>query len=246
MDVSLDLNTQTILVEPHLSRLTMATRVQLSTITLHWKESGDLLAIEGMFLPTEQIRVNPQGLRTEATNNIRAGIIAYGTDQELLVPIRAGIKSTFDIPIRAGIAEDNLTAPQNAFAYHLGQGAVLITWEAPTDGTPDYYEVYTALQSAGPYSKQQMGEFTGLRGVVFNVPIGVNVYFRVRAAKNTGATGPFVQVKQGKVQQQTVTMSIRAIEGSIIQANALFSMLDPVSGRMVVVKAPEEIEVVSP
>jgi len=205
-------------------------------------EVGTSITAPTLKIPLE----SPQPL-TFHTHNIRLGIKPYGYGLSFTAPIQLGISTAFTCPIQLGIAVAAIDPPQNPLAVHIGQGAVLFTWEAPETGTPDYYQVFAAAQEAGPYRLYGTGSrFRGTRGVIRNVPVGITAFFQMRAVGLNGAISEFVQVMAGQFQEQTVQLSVRAIEGSQIPEGATFTMYDQQLDLLVAMRAVEAIDISCP
>lgn len=141
-----------------------------------------------------------------------------------------------------------LTAPLNPLACHIGNGTVLLTWLPPASGTPAKYEVWASEQLTGPYYKYLNGNFeTGTadgvgRGQVYNVTLGINAYFQIRAIDSDGNAGPFAQFQAGQITKPTIQCRITAITGSLIKAGTVFSVLDK-SDRIIGIQAIADINV---
>jgi hypothetical protein len=173
-------------------------------------------------------------------DNIRGGIKS-GYTTTVDVPIRGGIRGGQTVPIRGGIAIPFTDPPTNPLAIHLGQGVIFFAFGHPAPEKVDHYELYASLSLGGQYTKYPQGEFNELHGMIQNVPIGITIYFQLRAVGINGADSTFVQVKKGKTYNPLVSMKVRAIRGSKIKSGATFNAVDQETGRLIVIRAPAEI-----
>jgi len=148
----------------------------------------------------------------------------------------------FDESFGFGFDVGELAPPENVLAAHIGSGAVMLTWEEPAVTPPNYYEVWGADALNGTYYLYMNGRFTLPRGIVYNVPVGLTVFFKVRSCNAAGLFSDFVQAQAALLQQPFVTISVTAIEGSIIPSGAIFSIQDD-GGRLVAVSANSQITV---
>lgn len=134
------------------------------------------------------------------------------------------------------------SAPVNPLAVHIGNGAMLVTWQQPLTGQASGYEVWAATEVSGSYYKFSNNEFTATHGLLNNFPIGQTIYLRVRAKSPNGLFGAYAQFRSGKINYPTIKMKVRSVSGSIISAGSVFSK--QVSGsRLLAVKALSEISI---
>ncbi len=153
------------------------------------------------------------------------------------------MSGAFDESFGFGFDVGELAPPENVLAVHIGSGAVMLTWEEPADTQqPDYYEVWGCSSLNGTYYLYMNGKFTIKRGVVYNVPVGITAFFRVRSRNAAGLVSDFVQAQAALAQQPLVAMSVTSIEGSIIPSGAIFSIQDD-GGRLIAVSANSQITV---
>lgn len=152
------------------------------------------------------------------------------------------MSGAFDEAFGFGFDVGELAPPENVLAAHIGSGAVMLTWEEPADTPPDYYEVWGADALNGTYYLYMNGKFTTPRGIVYNVPVGLTVFFKVRAYNSVLGYSDFVQAQAALLQRPLVAISVTSIEGSIIPSGAIFSVQDD-GGRLVAVSADSQITV---
>jgi hypothetical protein len=174
-------------------------------------------------------------------SNIQAGIKVYGSDVTAIVDIQAGISGGAAVPIQVEIPAPTIQAPTNPLALHLGQGVVMFSWGHPAPERVDHYEVYASTSELGTYEKYPGAEFVPRRGRIFGVPVGSTAFFQMCAIGFNGAQSSFVQVKLGKLEPLTIAMKVRAIQGSQIKDQAIFTALDQQTGDVIAIRAPNTI-----
>lgn len=178
----------------------------------------------------------------------RAGYITFPFD------IGANVYASWEVPLSVSFAHNWTTpgsvgfvpivcsAPVNPLAAHIGNGAMLVTWDAPLTGQASAYEIWGSSLLAGNYYKFSNGEFNLTHGVLNNLPVQTEVYLKIRAKSPTGNYGPFAQFRPGSVNYPTVKMKVRSVSGSIISAGSVFTK--QISGsRLLALKALSEITI---
>ena len=138
-----------------------------------------------------------------------------------------------------------ILAPTNPVACHVGNGMLVLYWDIPTTGTVKRYEIYLSLSESGIYKRYFNGSFTENRGQIYNVPMNETVYLRVKAIDVDGSESSLAQFTRGKIEKPIVSMKCRAIHGSLIPKDAVFSVHDSVD-RIVAAKAVADINIVCP
>lgn len=188
--------------------------------------------------PLEEIISSVQPWMDNISGGIKSG---YTTTID--VPISGGIRGGQTVPISGGIATPFIDPPMLPLAVHMGQGNVFFTWSHPTPEKVEAYEIYASLNLAGPYTKYPTGDFKENRGTIQNVPVGITIYFQLRAIGFNTAESTFVQVKKGKLYNPLVPMKVRAIRGSSIASGAIFNTVDQQTGKLIAIRAPAVIQI---
>ena len=137
------------------------------------------------------------------------------------------------------IIDAAIDPPYEAYAAHVGQGVLLLTWKHDEPERVDHYEVLIASSLGGVY--QLASRFTDRRGTIRNVPIGFSVYLKIIAVGINTAVSTVAQFTQGLLQQQDISMQVRGIEGSEIPKDAIFTSVDSKTGSLIAIAANERI-----
>lgn len=180
--------------------------------------------------------LGPKSLYITPTANIRVGIKQYGQGITTTGLLSFGIKASAVGLIRLGIAAPTIADPTNPLAVHMGQGAVLLGWQHATPTLVQYYEIFASGSLNGVYTPYQRSRFTAMRGLVNNVPLGINAFFRIRAVGVNGAVSNLVQVKLGKLARISAGFKVRGIAGSRIPINSTFTTIDPSTGLAIAIR----------
>jgi hypothetical protein len=192
-------------------------------------------------LELEEVPIEDYLLATLDMDNIRGGIKQFGFGLNFDFPIQASIRGGMTVPIEAEILAPFIDPPASPLAVHVGQGTVYLGWSHPFPEKVDLYELLFSLNLGGPYLKYPTGEFRFQRGMIKNVPVGLTLYFQLRAVGKNGAFSTLTQVKKGKFYNPLVSMNVRAIRGSSLQAGAIFNSVDPETGLLISIRAPVTI-----
>lgn len=194
-------------------------------------------------LPVLRLKPLQKSIDIGFWNNASLGIIPYGAGVVTDFAAELGIPRTTDFEAELGIPTPTIADPTAALAANLGQGSMLIQWLHPEPELVSYYEVYGSVFDGGPYTKLQHGEFKVLHGIIHNVPMASQIYLQIRAVGFNLAVSNFVPVRQGKFQSPSVRCSVRAISGSTIPAGAIFVSRDEETGRLVGLRAEQNITI---
>lgn len=195
-------------------------------------------------LSTIKVRgLAPGSVAVDPSNNIQASITPYGFGVSGSGSIQASLRSGASGVIQASIDAGIVDAPENPLACHVGQGTILLTWSHPDLPAIQYFELQASMNLAGPYVPYQRGRFPSTRGMVNNVPMGINAYFQLRSVGKNRTLSAFVQVKRGKLVSGTANFKVRSINGSQILKDAVFTSLDQETGQVVAIKAPSLITI---
>lgn len=187
--------------------------------------------------------VGPATLATTATFVGPGGIFTVQvgdgldgrTDYDAPFTVRIGSSTT--APFTVQIAETAIEPPEDVLAYHLGQGAVIVTWTHPDEEAVDYYQTEVALASGGPYFGMIGGQTSNIRTVLRNLPLGRTVYIRVRAIGLNGTISSYVSAKLARLQTIEASFEVSAISGSSIPNAAKFALNDQQTGLPIVITA---------
>lgn len=186
------------------------------------------------------IDAEEQVLSVPGMDNIRAYIRSYGLGLSFEAPIQARLKDGANGPIQAQILAPTISAPTQPLAVHTGQGSVFLAWSHAESSKVDYFELYIATSLGGTYVKLPRGEFYGLHGIVQNIPLGRSYFFQLRAVGKNGALSSFTQVKLGKFYRPSIVLKVRAITGSVLKANAIFTSVNEQTGNLLAVQVPAD------
>jgi hypothetical protein len=198
-------------------------------------------------LPLLKAWIRPTNLQHPAkTTPATAGIKPYGAGVSATVQAQAGFKLVFTVQAQAGIQSSTPTVPLNPVAAHAGSGAVIFNWSPPASGSVRHYEIWGSTSLNGSYSLLQGTEIIGNRAIITNLPIGILLYFKIRAISTADIAGPFAQFKKGTIARPVFPVEIRAIKGSKILAGTMFSILDEKSGRIIAISAVNDIDITCP
>lgn len=194
--------------------------------------------IDHVLFPTPQTRL---GSTQVPWDNAEVSIPRYGfglnIDAEAEVSIAVGANADAEVNISA----PTVAAPTDAYGVHLGQGTVLMQWKHAAPTHVDYYELLASDSPSGPFGKYQQGEFRNLRGVVNNVPLGIQAYFRLRAVGKNQTVSSDVPVRQGKLDKPIFAFEVRGIAGSIIPKDSIFTVHDKSTGLLMAIAAVSDI-----
>lgn len=138
-----------------------------------------------------------------------------------------------------------LLPPVNPLCCYIGRGCALVEFIAPTVAVaPWYYELY--------YSRNNV-LFELYRTNIFNTRVFINglppettVYMKARAVYTEGTDeqySAFAVVKKGKIVTSPITMRVTAVNGSRINAGAVFNFFDIKTGRLMPLRADENVEI---
>lgn len=133
-----------------------------------------------------------------------------------------------------------ISAPQNALAVHIGSGAVLLQFDTVSNAS--YYEVWVSTAIDGVYSLYNGSKHYNNNIILYNVPIGINAYIKIKAVDSSGNKSSATQVVRGQINKLTKTFTVKAIRGSVIPANSIFAVPDS-TGRLIAIQADEQINV---
>lgn len=172
----------------------------------------------------------------------QAGVKPYGFGQIEEYDFRAGIRPCVSWQFQAGVSDGSITPPQNAVGRCIAPGRFLIAWEAPDEGVPDYYEVWASLALNGSYEWVQGRRVRETYVQLANFPVGIMVYFRVRAHSTGEQYSDFTQVRKATRTPTPMTVQVRSIRNSKIREGAVF-MANLPSGTPLAIQFPEEVTV---
>lgn len=156
-------------------------------------------------------------------------------------PLRGGVAYRAQVPLAGGIDATILTAPTNVLTRNVGNGAMEVSWTAPSGGMPYQYEVWISAAAAGTYEKAATGLIFGTKTIVPNLRFGVKVYTKVRALDKAGVPGPFSSLALDAIAGRARTqLRFTGQLGDIIPEGAVFAAL--VGDDLVAVKTLEDGE----
>lgn len=137
-----------------------------------------------------------------------------------------------------------LNPPINPLCCYIGRGCALCEWAAP-DEDVRYYEVYYSLNNYN-FTLLQTNIFP-VRVMLRGLPANKTIYLRMRSVYFNNYVeeySDFCNVKKGTIVTSPITMRITSVNGSKILAGSVFNFLDREIGRVVSLKAEEEIDIV--
>ena len=140
-------------------------------------------------------------------------------------PIKAGFKKAVGFTVSAGIAAQTLSAPTNPLAVHLGDGLLLVCWDAVNFSNVQY-NLYSALSLNGEYRLLVYG-LTETSTIVRNMVVGVNVFLKISAINRNGMSvveSEKAQVLRGKISTGNMEVLMSAPMGSVVPAGSVFSI----------------------
>jgi hypothetical protein len=175
-------------------------------------------------LRTARIICRVRGLGVAPHDNIQAGIKVYGFDIQESVVIKAGVKANWTADIEAGISEIEILPPTNPLAVHIGQGRVLMKWDAPSSNV-HHYEIELSFQEAGVYYLAAM-HIQDTKYLLSGLPLGQSLYFKICSVHASGLKSIYEKFKRGKIQRPSILMDVRAISGSTIPLSTVFASTD--------------------
>lgn len=176
-----------------------------------------------------------------AGNNLELGIKQYGLGLEFDADLEVGVVESAGAELEVGILPTTVNPPTDVLAVHVGQGSVLFQWTEPSNAVKRY-EVYASIAENSGY--EEVYQFSpGRGGILPNVPLGINAYFRVRSVHPDGAESSFAQAKLGQLATPNFNMDITGISGSTIANGAIFTALHPETQTLIGFKALADIEI---
>lgn len=113
--------------------------------------------------------------------------------------------------------------PVSVYTRNAGNGSMEVIWAHPESGPADYYEVWIAPASGGPFEKANREPVTGRVTRVINLPFGSTIFTKVRGV-SSGEPGPFSELAGDATCGRAVgELVFEGPIGDIIAAEGIFT-----------------------